>query len=196
MRASTIRLAAESDAAALRDVYAPYVEETTVTFETSVPSVSEMRDRVAETIERYPWLVCERGGELVGYAHAGPLRERGAYRWTTEGSVYVAERAQGEGVGTALYGTLLDLLDMQGYVELRAGITLPNPASVALHESLGFERAGTREKVGYKHGAWHDVGWWRRELGERPDEPEEPLTVAKARESKEWQRAMAAGKRE
>lgn len=195
MSGPTLRLAGESDATALRDIYAPYVENTAVTFETNVPSVEEMRSRVAETLETHPWLVCERGGEVAGYACAGGLRTQGAYRWTVETSVYVADSERERGIGTALYDSLLTLLDVQGYVEARAGVTVPNPASTALHESLGFERVGTNENVGYKHGSWHDVRWWSKTLGERPDEPEEPRSVEEARKSTKWERALKAGER-
>jgi len=173
---ATLRLAHPDDAAAVRRIYAPYVEETAVTFATTPPSVDELETKLTKTLEQYPWLVCERGGEVVGYAYAGPLRERDAYQWTTELSVYVDADAQGVGLGRRLYEALLTVLDRQGYASAYGVVTLPNPASVALHERLGFERVGLFDDVGYKHGAWHDVGWWRRRLTD-PAAPDPPRPV-------------------
>jgi phosphinothricin acetyltransferase len=169
----TLRPARPTDAAAIRRIYAPYVEETAVSFATTPPSVGELEATVEETLSQYPWLVAERDG-VVGYAYAGALRKRDAYQWTAELSVYVARGAQGEGVGRRLYEALLGLLDRQGYASTYGVVTLPNPASVSFHESLGFERVGLFDDVGYKHGAWHDVGWWRRRLSD-PAAPDPPV---------------------
>ncbi len=169
-----LRLARPTDAAAIRRIYAPYVEETAVSFATAPPSVAALEAKVEKTRLQYPWLLVERKSEVVGYAYAGPLRERDAYQWIAELSVYVAETAQREGLGRRLYEALLVLLERQGYASAYGVVTLPNPASVALHESLGFERVGLFDDVGYKHGAWHDVGWWRLRLGE-PATPDPPV---------------------
>ncbi|GGN12733.1 arsinothricin resistance N-acetyltransferase ArsN1 family B [Halarchaeum nitratireducens] len=180
-----LRLATPDDAAAIRRIYAPYVAETAITFETAPPSVAACRERIAETLPDYPWLVCERDGDVVGYASAGPIRAYGAFEWAVESTVYVTESAQRRGIGRALYEALLALLDRQGYVVVYAVVTLPNEASVALHESLGFEHEGTFSGMGYKHGAWHDVGWWSYALGERPADPDppRPLTALRGREA-------------
>jgi phosphinothricin acetyltransferase len=186
----TPRMATPADARAVRRIYAPYVEETAVTFATSVPSVETLERRLTATLEQYPWLVCERerereregtGGtaderEVVGYAYAGPLRQLAAYRWTAELSVYVGRAARGEGIGRRLYSALVDLLTAQGYASVYGCVTLPNPTSVGLHEALGFERVGIFDDAGYKLGDWHDVGWWRRRLPD-PAAPDDPRPV-------------------
>ncbi|WP_254546396.1 arsinothricin resistance N-acetyltransferase ArsN1 family B [Halomarina pelagica] len=193
---AALRLATDDDAPAVRAIYAPYVEETSVTFERTPPSAEEVAERIEGKLERYPWLVCERDDEVVGYAYAGPVRSRAAYRWSTESTVYVREDAKREGVARALYAALFDLLAGQGYWSVYAAVTLPNPASVAFHGATGFERIGVWEAVGFKHGAWHDVGWFRRALGERPPEPDPPLSVAAAREREWWDEALRAGEAE
>lgn len=169
----SLRMATPADAPGIQRIYAPYVEETAVSFATTVPSVATLETKLSKTLEQFPWLVCERDGGVAGYAYAGPFRERDAYRWSTELSVYVDAPAQGEGVGRRLYEALLALLTAQGYANAYGVITLPNPPSVALHEALGFERVGVFDDVGYKNGDWHDVGWWRLRLPEAaaPDPP-------------------------
>ncbi|WP_435193766.1 GNAT family N-acetyltransferase [Natronomonas sp. EA1] len=184
-----LREVTPGDAAAIRAVYAPYVEETAITFEEAVPAVEAFRNRIATKTERFPWYVCEADGELLGYAYGGAWRSRAAYRWSTETSIYLRESAQGQGVGTALYTALLDSLAAQGYQSAYAVITLPNPGSVAFHERFGFEEVGVMPDAGYKHGGWHDVAWWHRALGEHPADPPEPLSPADARDA--WERALA-----
>ena len=173
----TIRLAGAGDADAVRAVYAPVVRETAISFETDPPTAGEMRERIRTTLETRPWLVAERGDGIAGYAYAGPHRKRAAYRWCVDVSVYVHENHRGRGVGRGLYESLLAVLRRQGFHNAYAGITLPNPASVGLHESLGFEQVGVYEDVGFKRGEWHDVGWWSKALRECGDDPEPPLTV-------------------
>lgn len=174
---TTLRLAHPDDVASIRRIYAPYVEETAITFATTTPSVDELETKLSKTLTQYPWLVCEREDDgVVGYAYAGPLRERDAYQWATELSVYVDEGAQGNGYGSRLYEALLRLLEQQGYASAYGVVTLPNPASVALHESLGFEKVGHFDDVGYKDGVWHDVGWWRLRLS-NPSAPDPPLPL-------------------
>jgi phosphinothricin acetyltransferase len=168
-----LRPATPADAPAVRRIYAPYVRETAVTFTTTVPSVGALETKLSKTLDTHPWLVCERDGRVVGYTYAGSLRRRDAYQWTVELSVYVDDRAQREGVGRRLYEALLDLLTAQGYASAYGVVTLPNPASVAFHESFGFDRVGRFDDVGFKHGAWHDVGWWRLSLSD-PAAPEPP----------------------
>lgn len=188
----TLRLATPDDAAAVRRIYAPYVEETPVTFETSPPTVAACRERIEGTLPDYPWLVCELDGDVVGYASAGPIREYDAFEWAVESSVYVAESAQGRGLGSALYAALLALLERQGYVVVYAVVTLPNPASAALHESFGFAHEGTFAGMGYKNGAWHDVGWWSLVLDERPADPEPPRLLTDLRSRAAWNDALAS----
>jgi phosphinothricin acetyltransferase len=173
-------MAVEADAGAVRDIYAPTVESSAISFELEVPPAAEMAARIANRLPSYPWLVAEEAGEVVGYAYAGRFAVRAAYAWSVETSVYVAERVRGRGVGRALYVALFDILAAQGFRRAMAGIALPNPASVGLHESMGFTKVGVYEAVGWKLGAWQDVGWWQRclaALGEGPPAPPVPVTL-------------------
>lgn len=172
-----VRDARGDDAAAIAAIYAPVVRDTPISFELEPPDAAAMRQRVLDTLERRPWLVCEREGEVVGYAYAASHRERAAYQWCVETSVYIAESARRQGVGRTLYAALLPLLARQGYVHAYAGITLPNPASVGLHEALGFRPIGVYQAIGFKLGAWHDVGWWDLTLPARalPEQPAAPV---------------------
>ena len=174
----TVRIATPDDAAAVVDVYRPYVEETAITSEETPPDVPEMRGRIAETLERHPWLVAERDGTVAGYAFAGRLRKRQAYRWSAELSVYVDRERRGEGIGRELYGALLAVLERQGFRNGYAVVTLPNPGSAAFHESLGFERVGTVPAASYKLGEWHDDAWYVIELAERTVDPDPPTPFA------------------
>ena len=166
-----IRAATVADAAAVAAVYAPYVLETVASFEAEPPTPEEMAERIAGG---HVWLVAELAGQVVGFAYGGPHRARPAYRWSVEVSVYLAPQATGRGLGRALYGELLPLLGRLGYVSAYAGITLPNAASVGLHEAMGFTAVGAFVDVGFKHGEWHDVGWWQLALQPPPQDPAEP----------------------
>ncbi|ELY55836.1 GNAT family N-acetyltransferase [Natronolimnohabitans innermongolicus] len=172
---SRIRLARRSDASAVRDIYAPFCESTPVTFEETPPAAAEMADRIASTLETYPWLVCELDGEVVGYAYASRLRKRRAYQWTVELSVYVAESARQSGVGRALYQALFAVLERQGVRDAYAVTTVPNPETERFHERLGFDRCVDFPAIGYTDGDWYDVAWWRRRIGEKASDPE-PIT--------------------
>lgn len=173
-----IRVAESRDAPALADIYRPVVLDTAISFELVPPDAAEMQARVDKTLRTHPWLVHERDGRITGYAYASELRTRAAYRWSTETSVYVDGRAHGQGIGRSLYVALLAVLARQGFVAVFGGITLPNPASVRLHESLGYVPVGTLPRVGFKHGAWHDVGFWRRQLLDETHAPREPVAFA------------------
>jgi phosphinothricin acetyltransferase len=127
--------------------------------------------------------VCEVDGDVTGYAYASPHRARAAYRWSVDTSVYVGERWRRSGVGRDLYASLFSVLAAQGFVNAYAGIALPNPASVRLHEAVGFTSIGVYEGVGYKLGRWHDVGWWQRALKPAPETPDEPIPLAELREA-------------
>ncbi|HEX8526499.1 arsinothricin resistance N-acetyltransferase ArsN1 family B [Allosphingosinicella sp.] len=172
-----VRLATSGDGAALSQIYAHYVRSTPISFESDPPDCAEMQGRIATCGELYPWLCAEEGGRIVGYAYAGALRERPAYRFAVETSVYVAADRAGRGVGRALYSRLLDVLVAQGFAQAIGAITLPNEASVRLHEALGFVAAGTYRQVGWKLGAWHDVGLWQRGLAPTTP-PAEPSPFA------------------
>jgi L-amino acid N-acyltransferase YncA len=190
---SSIRLATERDAEQVAAIYAPNVTDTVISFETEAPSAEEMRRRIETTLERYPWLVCERQGGVLGYAYAGAHGSRAAYRWSVDVSVYVHERAHRTGVGRALYTSLIAALILQGFYNAYAGTTLPNPASVGLHESVGFRPVGVYCGVGYKLGAWHDVGWWHLPLRERVADPDPPAELPLVLGSEEWEAALANG---
>ena len=163
---------------ALAAIYAPFVRDTAVTFEETVPTAEAMAERIESTLRTLPWLTLEEGGRPVGYAYASPHRARASYRWSVDVAVYLAPEARGRGGGRALYGALLDLLTRQRYATAYAGIALPNAASVGLHEAMGFRPVGVYAGVGFKLGAWHDVGWWSRELAPRAAPPPEPISLA------------------
>jgi L-amino acid N-acyltransferase YncA len=190
---SSIRLATERDAEEIAAIYAPNVTDTIISFESEPPTADEMRLRIEGTLERYPWLVCERRGRVLGYAYAGAHGFRAAYRWSVDVSVYVHEEAHRTGVGRALYTSLFAVLDLQGFYNAYAGATLPNPASVGLHESLGFRSVGVYRGVGYKLGAWHDVGWWHLPLRERVADPDLPADLPSVLGSEGWDAALASG---
>ena len=162
----------QRDAAACAAIYAPHVEESPASFEERAPDAAELGERIGAA---HAWLVAEVDGELAAFAYAGPHRSRPAYRWAVEVSVYVAAGRQGEGHGRRLYEALFAALRERGFRVACAGVTLPNPASVALHEKLGFEPVGVYRGIGWKAGAWHDVGWWQLELSPgAADPPSEP----------------------
>jgi len=170
-----IRAARAADAAAIAALYAPYVTGSVVSFETEAPDATEMGRRMAGDAGKYPWLVaCDAAGGLLGYAYATAFRTRPAYRFSVETTVYVAGDAHGRGIGSALYAALLPVLEAQGFVQAIAAITLPNPASAALHERFGFRRIGAYEEVGFKQGGWHSVGLWQRALAPPSVVPAEP----------------------
>lgn len=166
------------DAGACLDIYAPFVEDSAVSFEEAAPSLSEFTARIEHYTEMYPWLVLEDRDRIVGFAYAAAHRARAAYRWSCETSVYVDPDDRRRGIGRRLYEALLPLLVTQGRTLALAGITLPNPGSVALHEAIGFSAIGVYPGVGFKAGAWRDVGWWGLRLpgadAERPSEPGPP----------------------
>lgn len=185
-----LRLATIEDAAAMLAIYTPYVEKTAISFELEPPPLEEFADRVARTLEYYPWLVCEVDGTLVGFAYACAFRSRPAYQWATELTVYVREEERGQGFGRALYQGLLGCLRQQGFCTALAVITLPNPASVAMHESLGFVRVGVLEGVGFKLGTRHDVGWWQLELATPRGDPASVRPVHEVAETAAWTAAL------
>jgi L-amino acid N-acyltransferase YncA len=179
MSSITIRDAdPQLDAASCALIYAPHVQSSATSFEEQPPGAEEVAERIARISATHPWLVAERGEEVVGYAYACPHRERPAYRWAVDVSAYVAEGHRGEGVGRDLYEALVERLRRQRFRIACAGITLPNGASVALHERLGFVPVGVYRGIGWKAGAWRDVGWWQLDLSPRsaqpPTEPQPP----------------------
>jgi L-amino acid N-acyltransferase YncA len=159
------------DAAACAAIYAPHVEGSVVSFEERPPDADEMARRIERYSAGHAWLVAEREGEVVGYAYATAFNERPAYRWSAGVSVYIGDAARRQGVGRALYGALFDRLRERGFRMACAGITLPNEVSVGLHESLGFEQVGVNREIGWKRGAWRDVGWYQLELAPADEGP-------------------------
>ncbi len=159
------------DAGDCAEIYAPHVEGSPVSFEEEAPDAAEMAARIERYGASHAWLVAEREGGVVGYAYATAFNQRPAYRWSASVSVYVGEGARGSGVGRALYEALLERLRESGFRMACAGITLPNEASVGLHESLGFEQTGLNREIGWKQGAWRDVGWFQLQLAPAPDGP-------------------------
>lgn len=159
------------DAAACAAIYAPHVEGSAVSFEERAPDATELAARIERYGQSHAWLIAERGGEVIGYAYATAFNERPAYRWSASVSVYVSDGARGQGVGRALYEALFGRLRQRGFRTACAGVTLPNEASVGLHEVLGFEPTGVNREIGWKEGAWRDVGWFQLELTPAPDGP-------------------------
>ncbi len=188
-----IRLARDTDAEGIAGMYRPIVESTTISFETSAPDGAEMTRRVRDTLGAYPWLVCEVEGHLAGYAYATRHRLRGAYQWSVDTSVYVGEQYRRRRVGRGLYESLFTILAAQGFFNAYAGIALPNPASVALHESMGFEPLGVYRGVGYKLGRWCDVGWWQRSLRDRQPSPQPPQDLATIAQQAGWEALVRRG---
>ncbi|MFL6141438.1 MAG: GNAT family N-acetyltransferase [Labedaea sp.] len=169
-----IRDAVPADAAACSAIYAPYVRETAISFETEPPSATEMAARVDAAQRGHAWVVFEDGGRVVGYAYGGPFKARLAYRWSCEVSVYLERGRQRRGGGRALYTELFNRLAARGFRIAVAGMTLPNEASVGLHRAMGFEPVGTYRRIGWKHGGWHDVAWVQRTIAGGADPPAEP----------------------
>lgn len=161
----------QRDAAACAAIYAPFVNDSPTSFEEVAPSAEDMARHMEQISASYPWLVAEDDGQVIGYVYATAHRSRAAYRWAVDLAIYLAAKHRGRGVGKRLCQVLLDQLAVQGVHVAVVGITLPNPASVALTESLGFEPVGVYRRIGYKAGAWRDVGWWQRELQPPGDEP-------------------------
>lgn len=188
-----IRLARGDDAPAIAAIYAPYVSETPISFETVPPSADEMAGRLAKTLARFPWLVAEIEGAVVGYAYASQHRERAAYQWAADVSAYLRKERQQRGIGRALYTALFAILRAQGYVNTYAGIALPNPASVALHEAMGMTPVGVYRHVGYKAGSWRDVGWWQGALREPPSDPSPPRTLRDVASFAAWDSWLRSG---
>jgi phosphinothricin acetyltransferase len=157
-----IRSAVEADAERILSIYRPYVEHTAISFESSLPSLDEMKQRISKIAKSYPWLVYEEQNRILGYAYASQFRERVAYQWSAEVSVYVHQDCLKQGVGRKLYRQLLDDLQEARFTNAIGVIALPNEASVALHRAMGFESVGTLKKIGLKFGVWHDVELWQK----------------------------------
>lgn len=159
-----IRTATPADAPLLLHIYAPYVENTTVTFEYEVPSVEDFADRIRRTLEKYPYLVAEEDDIILGYAYASTFKTRAAYAWSVETSIYIREDLGHRGIGTALYQALEKVLAIQNICNLCACITYPNPASISFHESFGYRIVAHFHASGFKQDAWSDMIWMEKRL--------------------------------
>ena len=171
----TIRLASPSDAAAVLAIYAPHILHTAFTFETEVPSIENFAQRIITYQENWPWLVYEADGFIAGYTYATKHRERAAYQWCVESSVYVHTDHQQKGIAKALYTALFKILQYQGCRNVYAGITLPNDKSIAFHKNFGFAWLGDYSKIGYKLKRWNTVSWWQLQINDYSDDPVAPM---------------------
>ncbi|WP_262396380.1 GNAT family N-acetyltransferase [Zongyangia hominis] len=177
MEQITYRLAREADAGRLAEIYAPYVRQTAITFEYEAPDVDEFARRIKTIGVKYPYLVCETEGEIAGYAYASAYRDRTAFQWSAELSVYLDPRFHRKGIATGLYRRLLALMEMLGYYTVYGVITLPNEGSLKLHENFGFSNAGVWHNCGYKLGHWRDVICLERHLRPFGTDPRTPLRM-------------------
>jgi phosphinothricin acetyltransferase len=189
---NVIRLARTNDASAMLEIYAPFIRNGAVSFELDVPTPQEFASRVEQKLTRYPWLVCEVDGTVIGYAYASDHATRDAYQWSVDASLYIAEGYRRQGVGRALYTSLFACLRLQGYFNAYAGITLPNEASAGIHEAMGFNYLGAFKDDGYKFGQWYSVGWWELPL-QRRTAPSAPTNIPDIANTSEWQDAVASG---
>ncbi|MDO5681469.1 MAG: GNAT family N-acetyltransferase [Propionibacteriaceae bacterium] len=174
----SLRPASVADASGCAAIYAPYVLNTAISFEEIPPSAVQMTERIRHKSTSHGWFVATEADRLLGFAYAGTYREREAWQWVCETSIYLDPLAAGRGVGRQLYGVLLEHLAARGFRVAVASIALPNAASVALHQSLGFEHFGTSPGVGFKHHQWIDVAWFQRHLGSGTTTPAEPLQAS------------------
>jgi L-amino acid N-acyltransferase YncA len=174
-----IRLAKTTDAKGILDIYAPYIRDTSFTFETEVPNLDAFAERISAYLENWPWLVYETNGKIAGYAYGARYRERGGYQWCVESSIYIHDDYQRAGIAQALYEALLAILKKQGFMNVYAVINLPNEKSVKFHERCGYTWFANYENVGYKLGQWKKVGWWQCIINEYIDEPPVPVKFEK-----------------
>lgn len=168
----TFKMAAPEDTCAIRKIYEPYIKETVITFETEVPSLTEFAGRIESIRSDYPYIVCWLDHRIIGYAYAHRQMERAAYQWNAELSVYIQENSHQCGIGKRMYQALMEILKLQNIKNVYGGVTCPNIKSEKLHETLGFKRLGVYRRTGYKGGAWHDVVWFEKAIGEYEIPPE------------------------
>ena len=169
-----IRLITLNDAAATLEIYRPYVENTIISFEYEAPGLEEWKNRITTISAEYPWLVCEHENQIVGYAYGCKHRYRTAYSWAAESSIYLSEKFHHKGIARLLYETLFEIMKLQGYVNVYAGITMPNAKSEKFHEAMGFCDVGYFKNIGYKFGAWHDTRWMQLHLTDHLSDPPMP----------------------
>ena len=186
-----IQLAKKEDVNNMLQIYGPFILNTAVSFESTIPSEKEFWERIKKVLVEAPWLVCKSDNKVIAYAYASAHRSRAAYQWSRELSVYVHQDWRAKGIAKALYHSLIELLKLQGYRNTFIGITLPNIASVKFHEKMGYKAVGVYHKVGFKNGQYHDVGWWEMLINDEiPKAIKRPEDLKK---SKAWEKAMASG---
>lgn len=195
MPTPTVRIADVDDAAAIHAIYAPLVSAGTATFETTLPGVEVMRERIRARLQQYPWLVWEEADQVLAYAYAGRFRERAAYDWIAETSIYVHADAHRRGIARRLYTCLLEVMRLQGIHQAVGVITLPGTVSVALHESMGFSPAGVWRNAGYKLQRWWDVGVWQKELQPVACPPQPLIPIVELADSPSLQCLLADASR-
>ena len=176
-----IRFAQPRDTGAIADIYAYYVRATAITFATEPPTEADYAARIAD--DRYPFLVAEKAGKVIGFAYAAAFRQKEAYRWDVELTIYLAPGCGSRGTGSMLMEKCLQVLTAQGYLNAYSCITLPTEASMALHRRFGFMELGVFPKTGHKLGCWHDVIWMARTLTEFPQEPAEPRRLGELQDA-------------
>jgi L-amino acid N-acyltransferase YncA len=181
-----IRLADTSDYGSILQIYSPFITDTVITFEYEVPAIEEFEKRIANIQKKYPYLVCEINNNIVGYAYASRYREREAYDWSVDFSVYINPLYHGKRIGKALYFSLFEMLKLQGYYNAYAGVTIPNIKSEGLHEAFGFNPIGIYQRVGYKFGSWHDVKWYELKIKEHEEAPLKPVPIDKIKNTDEF----------
>ena len=173
-----MRIVQPLDAAAILEIYTPYILNTAVTFETEIPAAAAFEERIKHYTEKWPWIVYEVEGIIAGYAYATKHRERLAYQWCVESSVYIRDQFQREGIATKLYKALFEVLRLQGFINVYAGIALPNEKSIAFHEQFGFTNFAYYKSIGYKLGEWRTVGWWQKQINNYEKQPTAPENLA------------------
>jgi phosphinothricin acetyltransferase len=186
MKSKKIRLATSDDTASILEIYAPFITDTTITFEYQVPTVAEFNGRITDIQKKYPWLVCEINDNIVGYAYASAFSGRAAYDWSVDFSIYINPQYHSRKIGKALYYCLFELLKLQGFCNAFAGVALPNIKSESLHQSFGFKPIGVYRNVGYKLGKWHDVKWFGLKIQDHVNQPISPKTIDQVRNTAEF----------
>ena len=179
----SFRFATENDAEKILEIYKPYVENTTITFEYNVPTIEEFRERIREILKDYPYIVCEYGNEIVGYAYAHRIWSRAAYQWDAELSIYTNEKYAGNGIGKKLYGILLEILKLQNVVNVYGLVTYPNKSSEKLHNYFGFKKVAFFENVGFKFGKWIAVTWFEKTINPYFENPDSIKRISEIDES-------------
>ena len=181
-----IRLIQENDAQTVLDIYTPYVFNTHITFEYDVPTIEQFLEKIRTITAEYPWLICLKDDKIIGYAYGSEHRHRTAYKWSPESTIYLSEDVFGKGIGRILYSTLFNILRLQGYFNVYAGIGMPNERSERLHRAVGFQELGIFKKVGYKLGKWHDTKWFQLHLQKHIINPPMPRLISEIKERQEF----------